>query len=157
MKNLILLSGFALLLLSSCGKNETGMGTPASVTSRQDEIRNIIQKANPSLYELMYNSKAPEVTVKVTPGSFVITSGGPDDGQCLSTNSICAIEIISPRYYTGTDTTFSEITEDYYATYDPSRVDATLIYNASPNPISCTPKSFTVDYTDGGCYLYHTE
>lgn len=131
----------------SC-KKETGIDTPCtSQLSQKQQVAQIIQKADPMLYDKMYgnHTRTKIIDTHVTPGVFHWPkSGQPEDGTCIGNQSICFIEVFA----LGTTGETTEMKHPLSETYDPE--NTTLIINDGENPISKPLSSMNSWYDEDG-------
>jgi hypothetical protein len=137
MKKLIL-SIVVAVVFTGCTKENAQLNVTPQNNSMDGKVADLIKRADNGLYDQCYNSqnqKAPIVTVKSTPGAYVILGGDVAGGSCYPTNGVCFTIISvakSLQNVTGL-VQFSFIHNDFTETYGNDE-SAHLILNSSPFP-----------------------
>jgi hypothetical protein len=151
MKKLILCMIVAVAF-TGCKKenNAINPATPQN-TSMNDQVRDLIKKADPGLYDRCYNEKGPIVTVKSIPGAYVILGGDVASGTCFPTNGVCFTIISISKSIQNTNglLQFSVVNTSFNETYGDD-VTADIILNSSPLPTVKQITEISTRYDNNG-------
>jgi len=142
MKKLIVVAAMAIAMVG-CSKDEaTKPAQPQNAVAQglsvEEQVANVIKKADPKLYTKVYgenpNAKGPKDEVHYLPGVFYIPqnpwAGGIDNATCLGTNNVCMVIVNSPKSAEGS---IAAITGNLDETFDGST--AQLILNNGDAPV----------------------
>lgn len=150
----------ATIVFASCGKDETPKPTQPQHSSVQEQVMNLIKKADIKLYNSIINAAGTktksDIQTSYVPGYFYIPNNprdpahsGLDNATCLGTNGACIVTVSASAKTLDPGPDATMITSDMETTYAPGTTKL-ILNDDNEKPTTLDITWLKVSFKDGG-------